>query len=55
MYKIKIKTHNDTVLQSIYDLSDNPTCLHNFVFEINAIEIHWVINVCFLHMFYSLQ
>ena len=55
IYKIKIKTH-DIVLQSVYDLlSDNPTCLHRFVFEINAIGIHWVKNMCFLHTFYSLQ
>ena len=33
-------------------LSENPICLHNSVLEINAIEIHWVKNACYINNFY---
>ena len=35
-------------------LTENLTCLHNSVFEINAIEIHWVKNVCYKKVWHVL-
>ena len=32
-------------------LNENPTYLRSCVFEINAIEIHWVKNMCYINNF----
>ena len=34
-------------------LSENPTCLYNSVLEINAIEIHWVKNACYINDYFN--